>query len=131
VSVPNAQARSTRSSVSICGFILFSLTESDREGWYTSRALPLAVREGHLRLCWYGIVKYSWTRRSEHRSNTTSKCRKATFKEVGAGVLDFPAILRSAEAVGVEHSFVEQDQTPGDQIDSIRKSYELLRNLKV
>lgn len=56
---------------------------------------------------------------------------KETFKEVGSGVLDFPAILRSAETAGVKHYFVEQDQTPGDPIDSIRKSYRFLRNLKV
>lgn len=56
---------------------------------------------------------------------------KETFKEVGAGMLDFPAILRAAEAAGVKHYFVEQDQTPGDPIDSIRKSYDFLRNLEV
>lgn len=56
---------------------------------------------------------------------------KETFKEVGSGVLDFPAILRAAEAAGVKHYFVEQDQTPGDPIDSVRKSYQFLRNVKV
>ena len=56
---------------------------------------------------------------------------KETFKEVGSGVLDFSAILRSAEAAGAKHYFVEQDQTPGDPIDSIRKSYEFLRSVKV
>jgi sugar phosphate isomerase/epimerase len=50
---------------------------------------------------------------------------------VGSGALDFSAILRTAEAVGVQHYFVEQDQTPGDPIDSLRKSYQFLRGVKV
>jgi len=56
---------------------------------------------------------------------------KETFQEVGSGALDFSAILRTAEAVGVQHYFVEQDQTPGDPIDSLRKSYQFLRGVKV
>jgi len=48
---------------------------------------------------------------------------KAAFKEVGAGVFDWPKILRAAEAAKVEHYFVEQDQTPGDPIASLRQSY--------
>ncbi len=59
------------------------------------------------------------------------KVPKETFREVGSGVLDFPAILRGAEAAGVKHHFVEQDQTPGDPIDSLRKSYQFLRSVNV
>jgi sugar phosphate isomerase/epimerase len=51
------------------------------------------------------------------------------FKEVGNGVLNFPAILRQAEKAGVRHYFVEQDQTPGDPVDSLRESYTHLRSL--
>jgi sugar phosphate isomerase/epimerase len=51
------------------------------------------------------------------------------FKEVGAGVLDFPAILRAAAAAGTRHYFVEQDQTPGDPVVSLRQSYEYLRTV--
>jgi sugar phosphate isomerase/epimerase len=54
-----------------------------------------------------------------------------TFKEVGSGSLDFPAILKTCETVGVKHYFVEQDETPGDAIDSLRKSYEYLRSIQV
>ncbi len=56
---------------------------------------------------------------------------KESFQEVGSGALDFSAILRSAAAAGAKHYFVEQDQTPGDPIASIRKSYEFLRSVKV
>ncbi len=54
---------------------------------------------------------------------------KGAFKEVGSGSLDFAAILKTAESVGVKHYFVEQDQTPGDPIDSLKKSYDYLRSL--
>lgn len=53
------------------------------------------------------------------------------FKEVGAGVLDFRAILAACEAAGVEHYFVEQDQTPGDPLASLKQSYDHLRSLEV
>jgi sugar phosphate isomerase/epimerase len=52
-----------------------------------------------------------------------------TFKEVGAGELDFAAILKAAAAAGAKHYFVEQDQTPGDPVASLKQSYEYLRRL--
>jgi sugar phosphate isomerase/epimerase len=51
------------------------------------------------------------------------------FKEVGSGSLDFRAILKAADAAGVEHYFVEQDHTPDDPIISLRKSYEYLQTI--
>jgi sugar phosphate isomerase/epimerase len=54
-----------------------------------------------------------------------------SFEEVGGGTLDFAAILRAGEETGVEHYFVEQDQTPGDPVASLRQSYEYLRSLQV
>jgi len=51
------------------------------------------------------------------------------FREVGAGVLDFPAILSAAEAAGAKHYFVEQDQTPGDPVASLKQSYDYLRTI--
>jgi sugar phosphate isomerase/epimerase len=52
------------------------------------------------------------------------------FKEVGSGVLDWPKVLRAAAAAHVEHYFVEQDQTPGAPMDSLRQSMEYLRKLE-
>lgn len=49
-----------------------------------------------------------------------------TFKEVGSGSVDIPAVLKAADTAGVQHYFVEQDQTPGDPIESLRKSFEYL-----
>jgi sugar phosphate isomerase/epimerase len=54
---------------------------------------------------------------------------RTAFKEVGNGVLDWPGILRAAGAAGVEHYFVEQDQTPGDPLDSLGQSYHYLSTL--
>jgi sugar phosphate isomerase/epimerase len=54
---------------------------------------------------------------------------KAAFKEIGNGVLDWPKILRAAAAANVEHFFVEQDQTPGDPIESLRQSMQYLKKL--
>jgi len=53
----------------------------------------------------------------------------ATFKEVGSGVVNFPALLRAAPDAGVKHYFVEQDQTPGDPLDSLRKSFEYIQSI--
>jgi sugar phosphate isomerase/epimerase len=53
------------------------------------------------------------------------------FREVGTGTLDFPAILRACEAVGVQHYIVEQDQTKGDPIESLRISYSDIRKMNL
>jgi sugar phosphate isomerase/epimerase len=55
---------------------------------------------------------------------------RSAFKEVGHGVLDWPAILRAAASAGVEHYFVEQDQTPGDPVESLRQSFAYLSKLQ-
>lgn len=53
----------------------------------------------------------------------------SAFREAGAGVLDFRSILRAGRRAGVEHYFIEQDATPGDPLDSVRRSYDYLRGL--
>jgi sugar phosphate isomerase/epimerase len=55
-----------------------------------------------------------------------SQVPREAFVEVGSGSLDMPAILAAARTAGVQHFFVEQDQTPGDPIESLRKSYAYL-----
>lgn len=51
---------------------------------------------------------------------------KSAFKEIGRGSINIPAVLNAAATAGVQHYFVEQDQTPGDPIASLRESYEYL-----
>jgi len=54
---------------------------------------------------------------------------RTAFKEVGNGVLDWTNILRAAQSAGVSHYFVEQDETPGDPVDSLRQSFTYLSKL--
>lgn len=52
------------------------------------------------------------------------------FGEVGAGILDFPAILATAKTVGVRWGVVEQDSTyERPPLESLRMSYEKLVSL--
>jgi sugar phosphate isomerase/epimerase len=55
---------------------------------------------------------------------------RTAFREVGKGVIDMPSVLKAAAAAGVKHYFVEQDQTAGDPIDSLRDSYQYLQKLE-
>ncbi len=48
------------------------------------------------------------------------------FKEAGSGSIDIPSVLKAADTAGVQHYFVEQDQTPGDPIESLRTSFNYL-----
>lgn len=60
-----------------------------------------------------------------------SQVKAEAFTEVGSGVVDFPGVLAAGKAAGVAHAFVEQDQTAGDPVDSLKKSYGYLAGLKV
>ncbi len=57
------------------------------------------------------------------------KVPKEAFQTVGGGVIDIPAVLKAATASGTKHFFVEQDQTPGDPLDSLRQSADYLKKL--
>jgi sugar phosphate isomerase/epimerase len=58
------------------------------------------------------------------------KVERSAFKEVGNGSLDFKTILATAAKTGVKHYFVEQDQTPGAPLDSMKQSMDYLRKLR-
>jgi sugar phosphate isomerase/epimerase len=55
---------------------------------------------------------------------------RTAFKEVGHGVIDWPKVLNAAVSAGVSHYFVEQDQTPGDPVESLRQSFAYLSKLE-
>lgn len=57
------------------------------------------------------------------------KVPRDAFREVGDGAVDIPAVLRAAAKARVQHYFVEQDQTPGNPLDSLQKSYRYLEQL--
>lgn len=50
----------------------------------------------------------------------------AAFKELGAGEIDIPAIMRKAQATGVQYCHVEQDHSPAP-LKSIVESIEFLK----
>jgi sugar phosphate isomerase/epimerase len=51
------------------------------------------------------------------------------FAEIGEGIIDFQAIAKAAEEIGVQWMIVEQDQTRRDPFESLRISYNNLINL--
>ncbi|HYI97452.1 MAG TPA: sugar phosphate isomerase/epimerase [Bryobacteraceae bacterium] len=59
----------------------------------------------------------------------TERVPREAFREVGNGVVDIPAVLKAAAKAGVQHYFVEQDQTPGNPIDSLKQSFGYLQQL--
>ena len=52
---------------------------------------------------------------------------KHDFAEVGSGVIDFKKILAQSNKAGLKYFFVEQDMTPGDPFDSIKKSIDYIK----
>lgn len=54
---------------------------------------------------------------------------KEAFQTLGTGVIDIAAVLKAASSAGVKHYFVEQDQTPGNPLDSLKQSAEYLKKL--
>lgn len=52
------------------------------------------------------------------------------FTEVGRGVIDFRRIFAAAGRAGIEHYFVEQDETPGPPLSSLRTSLNYLKQLE-
>src|SRR5580658_7445766 len=62
-------------------------------------------------------------------SYETDQVKHEEFLEVGAGSIDWSKVLKNAAKAGVQHYYVEQDYTPGDPIESLRKSYGYLRKV--
>lgn len=55
---------------------------------------------------------------------------KKFFTEAGRGVIDFKKIFSKADKAGIEHYFIEQDESPGEPLESVKISLEYLRALK-
>ena len=55
----------------------------------------------------------------------------SAFQSVGAGTLDIPSILKACAKAGTEHYYVEQDQTPGPPLESLKLSYFNLRRIEI
>jgi sugar phosphate isomerase/epimerase len=52
---------------------------------------------------------------------------KPAFAAIGAGNLNFPAIISAAEESGCAWFIVEQDTTPGDPFDAVKQSFDYIR----
>jgi sugar phosphate isomerase/epimerase len=52
-----------------------------------------------------------------------------SMTDVGAGVLDFPALIAAANVAGAEHFFVEHDFPPEPYWPSVEASLRYLRAL--
>jgi sugar phosphate isomerase/epimerase len=65
------------------------------------------------------------------RQKSEANVPQTAFKEVGAGILDWPRLLKAAADAGVEEYLIEQDFTPGDAIESVRQSIAFLRKTNV
>jgi len=62
-------------------------------------------------------------------SYDTDQVKHEEFMEVGSGVIDWSKVLKSGIRAGVQHFYVEQDYTPGDPLESLKKSYAYLRKV--
>ncbi|MBI4908638.1 MAG: TIM barrel protein [Acidobacteria bacterium] len=51
------------------------------------------------------------------------------FSELDKGSIDIAAVLAAATKAGVKHFFIEQDQTPGNPLDSLRQSFNHLKKV--
>lgn len=52
------------------------------------------------------------------------------FADVGRGVIDFKSIFAQSHKAGVRHYFVENDEPAGSPFDSLRVSFDYLRQLE-
>jgi sugar phosphate isomerase/epimerase len=55
--------------------------------------------------------------------------KKGEFADLGDGVIDFKRIFAAAEASGLQHAFVENDQ-PKDAVVTARKGHAVMKQLK-
>jgi sugar phosphate isomerase/epimerase len=65
------------------------------------------------------------------RQTSEGNMPRTAFKEVGAGVLDWPPLLRAAADAGTEFYLIEQDATPGDPLVSVRQSVAFLKQVQL
>jgi sugar phosphate isomerase/epimerase len=55
---------------------------------------------------------------------------KKYFTEVGRGTIEFKKIFSKANVAGVEHFYIEQDETPAEPLKSVEISLKYLKELR-
>ena len=53
-----------------------------------------------------------------------------SFEPLGEGVIDLQDVMETVNRIGVAHCFVEQDQSSGNPLDGLKKSYDYLQAMK-
>ena len=69
--------------------------------------------------------------RDAPRRKTEMSIPRTAFKEMGAGILDWPRLLSAASAAGAGHYLIEQDYSEGDPIESVRRSVAFLKQVEI
>jgi sugar phosphate isomerase/epimerase len=54
----------------------------------------------------------------------------AHFTELGKGTIDWPKLIAQAKAQGIRHAFLDQDETSGPVLESMRESFAYLKTVK-
>lgn len=58
-----------------------------------------------------------------------SAAPERAMRDVGSGTIDWPRLLPKAEAMGIEHVFVEHDNPGADPMAAVKSSYDYLAKL--
>lgn len=101
-------------------FDLYWLTQGGQDPYamltkYSDRAVLIHMKDRTQN----APVTYNMDKESEH------------FTDVGKGTIDWSKLLRQARKQGIDYAFVDQDETEGPVVDSLRASYRYLQTLKV
>jgi sugar phosphate isomerase/epimerase len=59
---------------------------------------------------------------------TVNAANQVTFAEIGHGNLNWKKIVAAAEKSGCQWFIVEQDTCPGDPFESLRQSFDYIRD---
>jgi len=104
-------------------------------GWILDQTRAVSLELDTYWVQYGGGSPVEWNRRAEGRlpllhlkDYAINDQNIPQFAEIGQGNLDFPAIISSAEESGCAWFIVEQDTCPGDPFDSLRISFEFLRD---
>jgi sugar phosphate isomerase/epimerase len=51
------------------------------------------------------------------------------FLEIGSGIIDWKSVFEAAKTAGAQYALLDQDHTAMDKIESVKKSYEYIKQL--
>ena len=73
------------------------------------------------------IRKYADSIACVHFKDLKIADNKPHFAEIGQGNLEWDEIISACEEAGIEYALVEQDSCDGDPFDSLKISYDFLK----